>query len=83
MGFLQVNLGSSFFLLSFLFAFVLFNENALASISPSQQNDILNAHNEARRNVNPPAVSQIPDLVWDSNAAIVAQQWAGKFIHFF
>lgn len=43
---------------------------------PGALNGITALHNEARANVNPPAASPIPPLVWDANLAAVAQAYA-------
>ena len=44
------------------------------SLTTQQQTDIVNAHNKYRKLVSPPAKT-MPDLVWDSALAKVAEDW--------
>lgn len=50
------------------------------SNEPGALNGITALHNEARANVNPPASSPIPPLVWDPALAAIAQAYADKCV---
>lgn len=61
----------------------------VSSLSPQQQNEIVNVHNEFRRRVASgneprgrpgpqPRARNMPNMAWDSELATIAQRWANQ-----
>ena len=57
---------------------ILFTIALSQSLTTQQRTDILNAHNKYRKLVSPPALVTIPDLVWDTTLATMAENWVNQ-----
>jgi uncharacterized protein YkwD len=67
------------FLFNVLVLLISVCHDAQAALTATQRQDILDAHNVARRDVNPPAKT-MPNLAWDSALESVAQAYANKCV---